>query len=139
MISSAVVFLIAAVLIFFIAVLQKPIWITVIAISWLLLSLLQYFLQQKAFSACAYAIRDKDILYQSGWLIRILRTCPFNRIQHSSVNSGPLERKFNLSTLILYTAGTDASDVRIPGLQESEAIALKEWINKKVVDEEQQG
>lgn len=83
----------------------------------------------------AYAVREKDILFRSGWIVRKIRTCPFNRIQHSSISSGPLERRYGLSTLILYTAGTDDSDVRIAGLPGTEAVTLKEWINKKVTDE----
>ena len=136
LISSLVVLVIIAILILFINPLQKPVWIVVIAVSWFGLSILQYLIQQKSFNATGFAIRERDMVYQSGWLIRKLRTCPFNRVQHSSVSSGPLERKYKLATLILYTAGSDASDLRISGLQESEAVSLKEWINKKVVDEE---
>lgn len=139
LISSLIVLIIISVLIYFIDELQKPLWTTLIGAVWLFLSVLQYFIQKKAFEATGFVIRDRDIIYRSGWLTRKLRTCPFNRVQHSSVSSGPLERKFHLATLILYTAGTDASDLRISGLQESEAVMLKEWINKKVVDEQAEG
>lgn len=135
-ITSFIALMIATVIVIFVDNLQTPLWISVIAGGWFLLGLLQFFIQQKSFEATGFVIRDHDMVYQSGWLIRKLRTCPFNRVQHSSVSSGPLERKFHLATLILYTAGSDASDLRISGLHESEAVMLKEWINKKVVDEQ---
>jgi membrane protein YdbS with pleckstrin-like domain len=135
LISSTILFLIAAVCIYFIKSLQQPRWILLIAGLWFMLAVLQWFIQQRTFHVMAYAVREKDILFRSGWVVRKIRTCPFNRIQHSSISSGPLERRYGLSTLILYTAGTDDSDVRIAGLPASEAVTLKEWINKKVTDE----
>ena len=139
LITSLIGLVVASAILFFVDSFQKPLWVVAVGSAWFFLSLLQYFIQQKGFEARGYAIRDRDIVYQSGWLIRKLRTCPFNRVQHSSVSSGPLERKFHLATLILYTAGNDASDLRISGLHESEAVMLKEWINKKLVDEQPEG
>ncbi len=135
LISSFIVLLIAVICIYFIKPLQKPLWIFLIAGTWILLAVMQWFIQQKSFYVMAYSVREKDILFRSGWIVRKIRTCPFNRIQHSSISSGPLERKYGLATLILYTAGTDDSDVRIAGLPATEAATLKEWINKKVTDE----
>jgi membrane protein YdbS with pleckstrin-like domain len=135
LISSIILLLIAVICIYFIRPLQQPRMILLIAVVWVLLVCFQFYVQQRSFSIMAYAIRDKDILFRRGWLVRKFRTCPFNRIQHSSISSGPLERRYGLSTLILYTAGTDDSDVRIAGLLASEALTLKEWINKKVTDE----
>ena len=135
LISSAIVLLIALGCIIFIKVLQQPLWILLIGTLWLGLAVMQWVIQQRAFRIMAYAVRERDILFRSGWIVRRIRTCPFNRIQHSSISTGPLERRYGLSTLILYTAGTDDSDVRIAGLPASEAQKLKEWINKKVTDE----
>lgn len=135
LISFTVLLLIAVSCIYFIRSLQQQQWVFLILGIWFLLAVLQWFIQQRAFHVMAYAVREKDVLFRSGWIVRKIRTCPFNRIQHSSISSGPLERRYGLSTLILYTAGTDDSDVRITGLPASEAVALKEWINKKVTDE----
>ena len=135
LITSLILLIIAVVCIYFIKNLHQSRWIFVISGIWALLCVLQWFIQQKSFQVMAYAVREKDILFRSGWIVRKIRTCPFNRIQHSSISSGPLERKYGLATLILYTAGTDDSDVRIAGLPAAEAATLKEWINKKVTDE----
>ena len=135
LISSCIILVIAAICIYFIKLLQQPRWVVLIGGIWFLLTAMQWFLQQKTFNMMAYAVRERDILFRSGWIVRKIRTCPFNRIQHSSISSGPLERKYGLATLILYTAGTDDSDVRIAGLSATEAATLKEWVNKKVTDE----
>lgn len=135
-ISSAILLLIAAALIAFIKSVQHPLWISVILGAWLLVTAFYFFLQKKAFEQKAYALRDKDVLYRSGWIVRRIHTCPFNRVQHSSVTSGILERRYGLATLILYTAGTNDADLQIPGLKEPDAHRIKEWITQKIIYEE---
>lgn len=135
-ITSFIVAVIAAGCLYFISNLHKPVWILGIPSAWLVLMVGQYIVQQRSFAITAYAVRDKDIIYRSGWIFRSVHICPFNRIQHSSVDAGPIERKFKLATLVLYTAGANDSDLRIHGLHLEQALTLKEWINKKVTDEE---
>ncbi|WP_350340360.1 PH domain-containing protein [Paraflavitalea speifideaquila] len=60
--------------------------------AWVLITAAWYWLQEKAFSNKAYAIREKDVIYRSGWIIQSTHTCPFNRIQHSAVTIGPFEK-----------------------------------------------
>lgn len=136
-ISSAVLLVVAAVLIFSIRSLQQPVWIGVIIVSWMALTIFYAFVQTKGVAQKAYALRDKDVIFRSGWIIQKISTCPFNRIQHSSVSTGLFERKFGLATLHLYTAGTDDADLQIPGLKESEAYAMKEWITQKIIHEDE--
>jgi len=138
-ISSSILIIIAIILTFFIKPIQEPIWISLIIVGWLLLTVGYAFFQTKAFSQKAYALRDKDVIYKSGWIVQKTRTCPFNRIQHSSVSTGFIERKYGLATLILYTAGTDDADLQIPGLKEVDAYAMKEWITQKIIHEDYRG
>lgn len=98
----------------------------------LLLSIFHLITQLKSVQYKAYAIRDHDLLYRTGWIIRSVRTCPFNRVQHCSVSSGILSRKFGVSTLRLYTAGGNDADVRIQGLKPEIANNLREWIVDKI-------
>jgi membrane protein YdbS with pleckstrin-like domain len=79
----------------------------------------------------AYAIREHDILYQTGWLRKSLHVCPYNRIQHCSVDAGVFERNLGISKLKIYTAGGDASDIVIPGLTPEEANSMRELIIQK--------
>lgn len=138
-ISAAVLLIIAIVLIFSIESLQKPVWLFSIFTAWLILILGYAFVQTKSFLQKAYSLREKDVIYRSGWIVQKVHTCPFNRIQHSSVSTGLFERKYGLATLILYTAGTDDADLQIPGLKEADAYAMKDWITQKIIHEEQPG
>ena len=138
-ISSVVLLVVAAVLIFSIRPLQQPLWIIAIVVIWLALTVGYAFVQTKSVTHKAYALRDKDVIFRSGWIVQKTSTCPFNRIQHSSVSTGLFERKFGLATLNLYTAGTDDSDLQIPGLKESDAYTMKEWITQKIIHEDERG
>ncbi len=79
-----------------------------------------------------YAIRDKDILYQSGVFWHTVTAIPFNRIQHVEKSSTPLERRFNIATLQLFTAGGTGGDLKIHGLSADAAEKLREFILEKV-------
>lgn len=110
-----------------------------IPIPLFLFFLLIYWLMWKSFTRKAYALREKDIIYRSGWLIQKISVCPFNRIQHCSVNSGPFERKLGLASLSIYTAGSQGADLKIPGLKQETASNLRDFIMKKTADDEQSG
>lgn len=108
--------------------------ILVVTIATVLLAL-YWMVQEIAFKYMAYAIREKDLIFQKGWIIRTFKVCPINRIQNCSVHQGPLERKFSLATLILYTAGSQGADMKIPGLTEEEANRLRHFILQKINNE----
>ena len=91
----------------------------------------------KGFHHKAYALREKDIVYSTGWLWKQTTTAPFNRVQHVSIDQGPIERQFELSKLKIFTAGGKASDMSIPGLAPETANQLKEYIVKKTEEEKQ--
>lgn len=127
--------LIIGALLYFLKPLQQAAWIGGLAGSWALFTAGWYWLQERSFATKAYAIRERDVIYRSGWIIQRTHTCPFNRIQHSAVTVGPLEKKYGLASLVLYTAGSSEADLRIRGLAESTAWTVKEWITKKIADE----
>jgi membrane protein YdbS with pleckstrin-like domain len=114
-------------------------WIIILGSAGLAISLGYLVIQQLAFSRMAYVLRDHDILYRHGLLIRSTEACPFNRRQHCSVSSGPLERKFGLASLSIYTAASVGADFSIPGLTEATAVSLRELIMKKIIPYEGQG
>lgn len=134
-ISIMVLALIATALINFMPSLQHSVQITLTLLAWVLLAGGWFFIQEKSFSVKAYAIRERDVIYRSGWIIQHTHTCPFNRIQHSAVTIGPLEKQFGLASLVLYTAGSNEADLRIRGLKEATAWDLKEWITQKIANE----
>lgn len=51
---------------------------------------------------------------------------PLSRVQHLDLKRGPLERGFNLSTLVVHTAGTRLAAVSISGLDAADAERLRD-------------
>ena len=90
------------------------------------------------FFQMAYALRSRDIFYKKGLIFRKSTVIPFNRIQHCEVNHGPVDRMFGLASIKIFTAGGQSSDLGIPGLKESVAHTLKDFIiGKTGLDEEE--
>lgn len=132
-IITAVVLIVAATLaMVFIPTFQRLPMAALLPAGVILFLLLYYVVQEKSFPFLAYAVREQDVLYQKGWIIRSLKVCPFNRIQNCTVQSGPLERKFGLASLTLFTAGSSGADLRIHGLTQTEADNLRQFILSRI-------
>lgn len=100
----------------------------------ILISFFVYF----AFFKKSYAIREKDIIYNSGLFWRSSIAIPFNRVQHCEVAIGPIDRMFDLSELKIFTAGGSSSDLTIEGLKPETSNRLKDFIIQKTgIDEEE--
>lgn len=107
------------------------IWAYIVGGALSIFMLLTFFGINKGYRRRSYALRDKDLTYKKGWIFYSTTTIPFNRIQHTEVSQGPLERRFELCSLKIYTAGGSTSDLSIPGLEEDEAQQLRDFIAKK--------
>ncbi len=81
-----------------------------------------------SFHYMRYAMREKDISYQSGWLWKSMTTVPFNRVQHCDIRQGLIDRQFGLSKLTIYTAGGQSADLMIPGLLPETSEKIKNYI-----------
>lgn len=79
-----------------------------------------------------YLLRERDISYKTGLIIYKQISVTFNRIQHVEVSQGILGKIFHLSSVKIYTAGGNASDLSIPGLNVSDAQKLKAFISEKI-------
>lgn len=107
-------------------------WIAYSAIGvWFLLLMFALLVSYKEFFVRGYVLREHDITYKHGWLFHHQITIPFNRIQHTEINHGPIDRFFNLCELEIYTAGGATSDLSIAGLDPEKAAAIKEYISEK--------
>jgi membrane protein YdbS with pleckstrin-like domain len=58
------------------------------------------------------------------WYTEVL--VPRSRVQHLDIERGPLERQFTLATLVVHTAGTQTHALRLSGLDELDAVALRD-------------
>jgi uncharacterized protein len=79
-----------------------------------------------------YLLRERDISYKTGLIYYKQISVTFNRIQHVEVSQGILGKLFHLSSVKIYTAGGNASDLSIPGLNVSDAQKLKAFISEKI-------
>ena len=70
-----------------------------------------------AFRFASYRVDDAGLEIQRGVYWRTTTNVPRSRIQHTDVSQGPLERRYGLGTLVVYTAGTQHSQVNLPGLE----------------------
>lgn len=79
-----------------------------------------------------YSVRDKDVVYKKGVVWRSVTAIPYNRIQHVETSSTPLDRKFGIAALQIFTAGGSGGDLKIHGLGADNAERLRVYILNKV-------
>jgi len=79
-----------------------------------------------------YLLRERDVSYKTGIIYYKQISVPFNRVQHVEVSQGVLGKIFHLSSVKVYTAGGNASDLSIPGLAVADAQKLKTFISEKI-------
>lgn len=84
--------------------------------------------QNISFKYLGYALREKDITFQSGMWWKDVSTTPYDRVQHVDIKQGLLDRKFGIVKLTIYTAGGSSTDLEIPGLTPVQAQHIKEFI-----------
>jgi membrane protein YdbS with pleckstrin-like domain len=72
-----------------------------------------------------YRVDDEGIEIRRGVYWRVVINVPRSRVQHTDVSQGPLERKFGLGTLVVYTAGTDHARVDLGGLDHADAMRIR--------------
>lgn len=75
-----------------------------------------------------WALREHDLIYQSGLLVRRTTVLPFRRVQHVEALNGPLERVFGLLRLTCYTAGGLSADLVVAGLDVATAQRVRQFL-----------
>lgn len=109
-----------------IAVLVPWWWLPLlIALGLLALVALVAWLQRLEVEHLGYLVRDKDLSYRRGVISREVTTVPYARVQHVSIDRGPLARSFGMATLQMRTAG---DGLTIPGMNHETAMKLKELV-----------
>lgn len=82
-----------------------------------------------------FDLREEELYLERGILNRIRTIVPLRRIQHLDVSQNILEREFNLSKLIVHTAGSRSSDVVLPGLHQTEAEQLRDDVKHYILED----
>jgi membrane protein YdbS with pleckstrin-like domain len=75
-----------------------------------------------------YEISERGIRIRRGILWRTVSSVPRSRVQHTDVTQGPVERMFDLATLIVYTAGTHHASVSLSGLARATAFQIRDHL-----------
>ena len=79
-----------------------------------------------------YRIDDVAITIQDGVFWRTQSALPRVRIQHTDVSQGPLQRRYGVATLKLYTAGSRFTRTELPGLEHAVAVALRDRLQRQI-------
>ncbi|HWI20625.1 MAG TPA: PH domain-containing protein [Vicinamibacterales bacterium] len=82
----------------------------------------------RSYAHMFYRIDDEGIEIRRGVHWRTVINIPKSRVQHIDVSQGPVERRYGLGTLIIYTAGTDHAKVELGGLEHGRALAIREHL-----------
>lgn len=76
----------------------------------------------------SYAVHPDGIEIRKGVIWRQAISVARSRVQHTDVSQGPLERKYGLGTLGIYTAGTDHAKVSLDGLEHETALRIRDHL-----------
>ncbi len=87
---------------------------------------------QRRYNRWGYDAGVDRLRIERGYLFYRDTVVPFGRIQHIDVDQGPIERRYDLATLSVHTAGSHNSTVTLPGLKHGDALALRERIREHI-------
>jgi membrane protein YdbS with pleckstrin-like domain len=82
----------------------------------------------RAYEHTSYRVDDQGIEIRAGVFWRVVINVPRSRVQHIDVSQGPVERRFGLGTLVIYTAGTEHAKVDLEGLEHGRALRIREHL-----------
>ncbi|HYJ80989.1 MAG TPA: PH domain-containing protein [Longimicrobiaceae bacterium] len=82
-----------------------------------------------------YRVDADGIEIRRGVIWRSIIHVPRSRVQHTDVVQGPLQRRYGLGTLSIYTAGTEYSHVALGGLAHATALAIRDHLLPHTADD----
>lgn len=82
-----------------------------------------------------YRVDDVGITIRDGVFWRAWSALPRVRIQHTDVSQGPLQRRYGVADLKLYTAGSRYTCIVLPGLEHAVALALRDELQRHASDD----
>ena len=74
----------------------------------------------------SWRIDEVGLTIRTGVVWRTEISVARSRVQHIDVSQGPMERRYGLATLAVYTAGTEHSQVSLQGLEHGVALAARD-------------
>ena len=83
-----------------------------------------------------WRLDDDGFSLRRGRLWRTETQVPQSRVQHLDLKRGPLQRHYDLSTLVMHTAGTRHSAVTVAGLDAADAERLRDLLARQADDDD---
>ena len=102
----------------------------------LLFTLLMMLWTRVSYRYRGYAIREHDLMYKKGVIWRSTTIVPFNRVQHVETQQGVLQRRFELTTLNVFTAGGMKADLTISGMDVEVTDGIKTMLLNRIQSEQ---
>jgi membrane protein YdbS with pleckstrin-like domain len=81
-----------------------------------------------AYRYASYIVGADGIEIHRGVVWRRIINVPRSRVQHTDVSQGPIERSYQIGTLVIFTAGTDHARVSLPGLPYARALSIRDHL-----------
>lgn len=76
----------------------------------------------------SYTVHEEGLEIRRGVLWRKVISVPRSRVQHTDVAQGPLERRYGLGTVDIYTAGREHAKVDLHGLAYETAFEIRDHL-----------
>lgn len=86
----------------------------------------------RRFRRWGYAKTEDELHVAHGVYVHTETSVTFHRVQHIDIAQGPIDRFCGVCQLVLNTAGTLNSQIRLPGLSRATAEALRDEIRLHV-------
>jgi len=108
--------------------LDLPWWQGILAMGllWLAIGALGAWIAYRRWKSSAWKLDGTGLHFRRGRAWRKEVLVPRSRVQHLDIERGPIERRYGLATLIVHTAGTRQHALRIAGLLDADAVALRD-------------
>jgi membrane protein YdbS with pleckstrin-like domain len=98
----------------------------VMFVVWLLAGVAGTVIAYRRWKVTAWKLDDTGLHLRRGRLWRKEVLVPRSRVQHLDIERGPIERRYGVATLVVHTAGTRQHALRLAGLEDADAVALRD-------------
>lgn len=110
-----------------------PLWLRLLLLGiWGIILLLLIYLSRHvpvwAYERTRYRVTSEGIEIRKGIVWRQVINVSRNRVQHTDVTQGPIQRHYGLATLTIHTAGTTHSVVTLSGVSRETALRLRDFL-----------
>ena len=104
-------------------------WAAGVWVGWIVVRLVWgVFYTRRSYRHWSYRLDGQVLEIAHGVWWKTAQLLPLSRLQHADIQRGPIERRYGLASLVLYTAGTQGAVLIIPGLDADAAVVLRDHL-----------